>query len=183
MAEIKVNCKVVCELDPGFVPASLWNKAYREAVAASADKQDIVIALKRTNGAVSTCKTSIFKHEGENAALNLKYVERIVKFLLWMKGGYQVVIAGCDALAEELKAIYSADGERAFDFEFMGERVYDRTFEVIAVPLSEAPESKEISVKLGGHLDGCRIGFDLGGSDRKCAAVIDGKVVHTEEVV
>lgn len=37
-------------------------------------------------------------------------------------------------------------------------------------------------MKLGGHLDGCRIGFDLGGSDRKCAAVIDGKVVHTEEV-
>ena len=37
MAEIKVNCKVVCELDPGFVPASLWNKAYREAVAASAE--------------------------------------------------------------------------------------------------------------------------------------------------
>ena len=100
MAKIAVNPKVVCELDPAFVPASLWNKAYREAVNAAADKLDIVIALKRANGAVSTFKTAIFKHEGENAALNFKYVERIVKFLLWMKGGYQVVIAGCDALAE-----------------------------------------------------------------------------------
>ena len=64
MSKIVVNPKVVCELDPGFVPAALWNKAYREAVAASSDKLDIVIALKRANGAVSTYKTAIFKHEG-----------------------------------------------------------------------------------------------------------------------
>lgn len=37
-------------------------------------------------------------------------------------------------------------------------------------------------MELGGHLDGCRIGFDLGGSDRKCAALIDGEVVFSEEV-
>jgi predicted NBD/HSP70 family sugar kinase len=35
---------------------------------------------------------------------------------------------------------------------------------------------------VGGNLDGCRIGFDLGGSDRKAAAVIDGKVVFSEEI-
>jgi predicted NBD/HSP70 family sugar kinase len=34
---------------------------------------------------------------------------------------------------------------------------------------------------MGRHLDGCRIGFDIGGSDRKAAAVIDGKVVFSEE--
>ena len=44
----------------------------------------------------------------------------------------------------------------------------------------EHPEGEEPPRQ--GHLDGCRIGFDLGGSDRKCAAVIDGKVVHSEEV-
>jgi predicted NBD/HSP70 family sugar kinase len=38
-------------------------------------------------------------------------------------------------------------------------------------------------VKIGGHLDGCRIGFDAGGSDRKVSAVIDGEVVYSEEVV
>jgi predicted NBD/HSP70 family sugar kinase len=32
-------------------------------------------------------------------------------------------------------------------------------------------------------LEGCRIGFDLGGSDRKAAAVIDGKVVFSDETV
>lgn len=36
---------------------------------------------------------------------------------------------------------------------------------------------------LGRNLDGCRIGFDLGGSDRKCAAVVNGEVVYSEEVV
>ena len=36
---------------------------------------------------------------------------------------------------------------------------------------------------MGGHLDGCRIGFDAGGSDRKVSAVIDGETVYSEEVV
>ena len=41
---------------------------------------------------------------------------------------------------------------------------------------------EESSIPLGRNLDGCRIGFDLGGSDRKCAALIDGQVVFSEEV-
>ena len=65
----------------------------------------------------------------------------------------------------------------------MGERIYGKEFTVTSVSMADAPAENEIQVQLGGHLDGCRIGFDLGGSDRKCAAVIDGKVVHTEEVV
>jgi predicted NBD/HSP70 family sugar kinase len=36
---------------------------------------------------------------------------------------------------------------------------------------------------MGGHLEGCRIGFDAGGSDRKVSAVIDGETVFSEEVV
>jgi len=34
---------------------------------------------------------------------------------------------------------------------------------------------------LGGNLDGCRIGFDLGASDYKVAAVLDGEVVYSDE--
>ncbi len=34
----------------------------------------------------------------------------------------------------------------------------------------------------GGHLKGCRIGFDLGASDYKFSAVIDGEAVYTDEV-
>ena len=32
-------------------------------------------------------------------------------------------------------------------------------------------------------MEGCRIGFDAGGSDRKVSAVIDGETVYSEEVV
>ena len=36
---------------------------------------------------------------------------------------------------------------------------------------------------MGGNMDGCRIGFDAGGSDRKVSAVIDGECVYSEEVI
>ena len=32
-------------------------------------------------------------------------------------------------------------------------------------------------------MNGCRIGFDAGGSDRKVSAVVDGETVYSEEVV
>lgn len=170
------------ELDPEFVPAVLWNRAYRAAVAAAGKAVDIVIALKRSNGTVSTVKTAVFPHQGEYVALNIKYVERMIKFLLWMKGGYEVTIAGCPELAEDLRKIYCIGGAREFDFKMMGDKIYGHEFRIVDCALEDAPESHEIQVKLGGHLNGCRIGFDLGGSDRKCAAVIDGEVVFTEEV-
>ena len=178
---ITVNPAVVPELDPAFVPVVLWNRAYRKAAADSGNAVDIVIALYRPNGTVSTYETAILPVNAETKDLTIRYVERLVKFLLWMKGGWKVGIYGAPEIAEALAAIYSKDGERKFDYEMMGERIYGRTFEVVA--LTEKPESHEIQVQLGGHMDGCRIGFDLGGSDRKCAAVVNGEVVHTEEVV
>ncbi|MBR4957097.1 MAG: ROK family protein [Lentisphaeria bacterium] len=178
---ITVTPAVVPELDPAFVPAVLWNRAYRKAAADSGKAVAIVIALYRPNGTVSTYETAILPVNAETKDLTIRYVERLVKFLLWMKGGWKVGIYGAPEIAEALAAIYSKDGERKFDYEMMGDRIYGRTFEVVA--LSEKPESNEIQVQLGGHMDGCRIGFDLGGSDRKCAAVVNGEVVHTEEVV
>ena len=49
--------------------------------------------------------------------------------------------------------------------------------------MDKCPEANEAPRPLGGHLDGCRIGFDAGGSDRKVSAVIDGECVYSEEVV
>ena len=71
-------------------------------------------------------------------------------------------------------------GARAFDFEFM-ERVYESAFEI--VECDKVPEPKPRSIAAGGHLKGCRIGFDAGGSDRKVSAVVDGEVIYSEEVV
>jgi predicted NBD/HSP70 family sugar kinase len=42
---------------------------------------------------------------------------------------------------------------------------------------------RETGKLLGRNLAGHRIGFDLGASDRKVSAVVDGKVVYSEEVI
>ena len=45
------------------------------------------------------------------------------------------------------------------------------------------PEPRPAARPIGGHLEGCRIGFDAGGSDRKVSAVVDGRTVYSEEVI
>ena len=177
--KINVNLKIKPVLDPEFIPAVLWNKEFKKKVYHEGGEK-IVIILERANGTRSTYSTDILKNDEDN--LNIKYVERLVKFLLWMKGGYKVTIAGNENIAKQIAEIYSKNGKRAFDNDIMGRKIYEKKFTVDFCKLQNAPLSEEMSVKLGGNLDGCRIGFDLGGSDRKCSAVIDGKVVHTEEI-
>ena len=173
---------VVPELDSGFVPAALWNRKYRE-LAASKPSHPLAITVERANGAVSRFDTGVLEETPENAALNFRYVERLVKFMLWAYGGWRVTVAGAPEATEQLRKLYSPDGERAFDHGIMGRRIYDRDFTVVGTTYERAPEPRTVAMKIGGNFSGCRIGFDLGGSDRKCAAVIDGKVVHSEEVV
>ena len=114
--------------------------------------------------------------------LNLRYVERIVKLLLWMKGGSQIVVAGHEEVAREVADIYRQHGRRAFDCDLVGRRIYLDPMTVRWCAIDEVPAPHVASIPLGRHLDGRRIGFDLGGSDRKCAAVIDGRLVYSEEV-
>jgi predicted NBD/HSP70 family sugar kinase len=173
--------RFVPALDPAFVPASLWNRAYRARVAETRGRP-LAIALERSDGSVSVLHTTLLPHEGAAIALNNRYVERLLKFLLWQKGGWRITIAGEPRIADYLRAVYSPTGARAFDHEFMGERIYGRPMTVESVAYDAAPEEREAAAPLGRHLDGCRIGFDLGASDRKCAALIDGRVVASEEI-
>ncbi len=62
-------------------------------------------------------------------------------------------------------------------------KTYEKDFEVELCTLQDAPKDKSSAAPLGRHLDGCRIGFDTGGSDRKASAVKDGKRGYSEEVV
>ncbi len=181
---MEVHPKVTPPLDPGFRPASLWNQAYREKVRASGEGLPLVIALERDQGRVSLFRTEILPHRGSNIPLNLRYVERLLKTLLWIKGGFKVTLAGGHPdLAGEIRRAYSPGGPRAFDVEMMGGGgFYDPPFQVEHVSLEEAPEENETPLPIGGNLEGCRIGFDLGGSDRKGAALVDGEVVFSEEI-
>ncbi len=112
----------------------------------------------------------------------MRYLERLLKFLLWQKGGYRITIAGNPELAECLRRIYAPGGARAFDHNFMGDLVYGHPMTIESAAFDAAPAERESAAPLGRHLDGCRIGFDLGASDRKCAAIAEGKVVFSEEV-
>ena len=167
-------------LDPGFAPASLINRRFRE-LARSEGSVPLRIAIERADGVVSTHETEVFRSRSPYAAANLSYVERIVKFLLWQRGGWRVVIGGPSEIGEGIRRNYAWGGERAFDAEFMG-GVYEKAFTVETSDAESVPSSSEGSVALGRNLDGCRVGFDLGASDRKASAVVNGQVVFSEEI-
>ena len=173
---------VKAELDPGFSPLSLAWKAYQQQVAAIGAPRRFVCAIERNSGYTSPWSADILP-EGVDEQATVALLERIVKSLLWMRGGYKIHIAGCKALYERLHADYQLNGKRAFDVGFMQE-VYEQPFEVHWHDDVEAiaQPHEEISAT-GRHLNGCRIGFDAGGSDRKVSAVIDGEAVYSEEVV
>ncbi len=162
-------------LDPDFIPFGIWAKAY----LVEAD-HPIAIAVEREDGLISVRES--FIRGPEFAEANFRYVERLVKFTLWSKGGFRVYLKGADDIAEKLAAAYSPDGERWFDYQFVGD-VYEKPLEVIACTDETFPAANESAKAIGGHLKGCRIGFDAGGSDRKVSAVIDGEPVYSEEVV
>jgi predicted NBD/HSP70 family sugar kinase len=169
-------------LDEDFCPAALWNRAFRNLVKRSGRGVPVSIALVRKDDTVSVFRTAVLPHHGEYAELNERYVERLVKFLLWQKGGYRIWLSGEPRIADFIAGVYGPGGKRAFDFHFMGEKVYDHPMEIQHCPAEDMPAPREVARALGRHFNGCRVGFDLGGSDRKSAALIDGRVVFSEEV-
>src|ERR1035438_10181188 len=86
-------------LDPEFLPASLWNRAYR-ALAPTPGAHPLAIALERGDGGVSVFRTAILPHQGDSVAVNHRYTERLLKYLLWQKGGCRITIAGEPRIAE-----------------------------------------------------------------------------------
>ena len=164
-------------LDPGFQPAILFNRQVAEDARRSSHAVPLVIAVEREGGSISRHETVIRSDVDANG---LRYAERIVKFLLWAQGGWKVYVGGPAAVGEYIRRCYSSGGARAFDVELMT-RVYERPFEVSVVDVDQVPAAKTNVAALGGHLDGCRIGFDLGASDYKVAAVADSEAIYTEE--
>jgi len=173
---IEINIKNVPVLDETFIPLAKFNSAFLKTA-----KEPISIAIERNNELIAVYDTFIHKTD-EMYSADCFYIERLVKLLLWAKGGFKVYICGDKKTANYIKETYSKDGKRAFDNKFMA-RVYEKEFEVISLPYYEKPKENELSKPLGRHLDGCRIGFDAGGSDRKVSAVIDGEAIYSEEVV
>jgi len=166
-------------LDPDFRPAVLANRAFRACVAGTSDPVAVGIALEQTEGKVSQFRTHIFSEGHPEAAGNFTYLERVIKFLLWARGGWKIHFSGPRALADKLAVHYREASTGRFDSDIVGTRMFDHPLEVVHTP--GLPPERRRAAALGRHIEGCRIGFDLGGSDRKAAAVVDGEVVFSEE--
>ena len=181
---IEFKVRNLPELDPGFIPLGPWMEAY----LADASKP-ISIAVERDKGKITVRSARIYGTP-EMAQADYRFVERYVKFLLWSIGGFRVYILGASEIAQRLAGEYvyfengeGQNGKRWFDVQFMSD-VFENGFEIVDCKNeAEFPRENDASVSVGGHMKGCRSGFDAGGSDRKVSAVIDGKTVYSEEVV
>ena len=167
-------------LDKEFVPMALVCREMRENTVVNG--QDLIVAVERNQGYTYVYKTRIYKDNTGHDEENCKFIDRIAKTLLWVAGGYKVTIAGSEVVGNYIKNAFCYGGTRDFDVRFM-ERVYEEKFEVNVTDLEHAPQEKSSACPVGKHLDGCRIGFDAGGSDRKVSAVVNGETVYSEEVV
>jgi predicted NBD/HSP70 family sugar kinase len=168
-------------LDENFRPAILANQNFQREVESIGAR--LVLGLERSANEFSRFETRAYLEGHPNFEANYQYIERIVKFLLWQRGGHTLYVGGSNRIAEYLKKNYSADGAKRFDYKFMGEQVYEKDFSVIACDVDEVPASRETGKLLGRNLQGHRIGFDLGASDRKVSAVVDGTPIYSEEVI
>ena len=173
--------RVVPALDAAFRPAVLCNHAFGELVRQTKPAVPVKLALEQADGSVFHFNTEVLPEGHAQASGNIVFLERMVKFLLWSRGGYRIYFDGPKPLGELLARHYRETPTGKFDSEIIGSRIYDHPIEVVIT--RDIPSAKSSTTPLGRHLDGCRIGFDLGGSDRKVAAVKDGKVVFAEEKV
>ncbi len=171
---IEIEVKNAPKLDPEFMPILKYNRSFLHTA-----KKPVGIAVERADGQMAACHT--FVHgTPEMAEADHYYVNRLVKTILWMKGGFKVYVAGDEDVARYLREDFSTGGIQEFDFDYMA-NVFEHPFEVVLC--DKVPEQKDDPKAIGRHMDGCRIGFDAGGSDRKVSAVVNGETVYSEEVV
>jgi len=172
--------KFTPKYDKNFKPMIMALNEFRAQVKEEGGKP-FKICVERSNGYNYIYSLDIFANENKKEQ-NYAIVERLVKSVLWVVGGYKIYVLGCEYIAKRLAVDYSESGKRYFDADFMA-GVYEKPFEVVLCNEENFPAPNKCSLKVGGNLDGCRIGFDAGGSDRKVSAVIDGVPVYSEEVV
>ena len=168
-------------LDQTFKPAIIAIRDFNKKVSEFSNKQHIIIAVERDQGYIYRREFDILP-DGVDDKLNNFIIERFIKSILWLVGGFKIYIAGSHKVYEAIKLCYSPKGQRAFDYDFMS-TCYERPVEVVECTYETIPLEKSCSIPLGGNLNGRRIGFDAGGSDRKTSAVLNGKTIYSEEVV
>ena len=168
-------------LDKNYKPAILELRKFKEDVLASENPNKLIIAVERNNGYIYRKELDVFA-DGVNDERNVFIVERLIKSILWVVGGFKIYIAGSHHIYSQISSYYKDGGLRDFDYHFMS-NVYESEVTVVEATYETIPAAKESSIPALGNLQGRRIGFDAGGSDRKASCVVDGEVIYSEEVV
>ena len=174
--------RMVPPLDPRFRPMAFATAGLAAASEDDGARIPVALAAAQPAGSAWHRRTWVRPagHPGESTSH--RAVERLCKFLLWSRGASRLYVDGPEPLVAYLACHYATTPTGMFDARFMGPLLFGLPFEVVAAPEADFPPEHEATAALGRHLDGCRIGFDLGASDRKSAAVIDGEVVFSEEI-
>ncbi|MBI9021003.1 MAG: ROK family protein, partial [Verrucomicrobia bacterium] len=173
---MKTDLKIKPALNEDFLPAMLWRRAYEQEAAGGS--MSVTLGLFRNDKVVARRTQKVLP----DIDRSFTYLERLLKMMLWAVGGNRILFAGPDEIFQRLEKHYTESPVGRFDSEVIGEKIYDHAIRIEKAMAEEIPEPSAEGEALGRHLDGCRIGFDLGGSDRKCAALIDGEVVFSEEI-
>ena len=123
---VELNVKNLPELDGGFIPIHKFNQAFLRTA-----KKPVGIALERKNGEMASVETFIHGTPAMRRADHY-YIERLVKTLLWMKGGFRVYVRGDEDSAEYLRSVYCDGGQQHFDWDYMA-NVFEHPFEIVSV--------------------------------------------------
>ena len=173
---LDINLKNRPALESGFLPAYAFVSRYRQGAA-----KPYAFAWERLDGCISKFDTLIHGDEAHRE-LDLFYLAYMSEYAFFSWGGVKLYLCGDREISEALKAVYEDEKSPSNRVLTYGERVYKKPLEIAFLPYEQCPE-RLCSKPIGRHMDGCRIGFDAGASDRKVSAVIDGEVVYSEEVI
>ena len=123
---ISVDLKNVPKLDKDFLPMLRFNEAFLKDA-----KKPVGIAVERADGQMASCNTFIHGTP-EMADADNFYINRLVKTILWMKGGFRIYVSGDDNIYNYLCKAFSKGGEQEFDWDYMA-NVFEHPFEVVKV--------------------------------------------------
>ncbi len=183
LANSKPNHKA--PLDRDFTPFISFITQYENLIEDLKLQSELFhIALERQNSYIHRIELKIISETKENSSYKFDteiFIERTIKFILWAFGGHTLYISGQDSICQKIMKEYSPSGKRSFDIELMS-KVYNSPFAVKIVSAEKMPQNNPCALKIGGHLDGDRIGFDLGASDYKISAISNGELKFTTEI-
>ena len=107
-------------LDKDFKPAVLVNEAFRNSVRDSGIGVPLEISIERDNGLVSVFEAVVFAGNTGMDDINFFYIERFIKSILWIRGGFKISLSAMtcsdeaektvSGLAARLRQAYSPGG-------------------------------------------------------------------------